>query len=522
MLGGTDVNVDAASSPARGGVARRGGGGRRGGFFALDGRRRAGGSLPATTVVVPQGVLLPTPREARRGQMFVDAPETFLSPEDSGAQSLFPSLHDALGVPSSTPVFLLPAGLRPVKDVLWVADAAEAAARRLAESRLCQSPGTPLAASASSPAFALAVVGPALDAARASLVSEEARACSPSAGGAGVRVGGPVRAVSRSSTCAPRPACHVRVRGAGGALLEAAAAARRCAGTSRGARCWFSEAARLVRPRTRALAQAMTCAWKTRKTRAERNISAPPRDLRSRRRRRVFGRDALAAPRLAACAHPCGTVRRRRRSRRPWRRWRTPSWDRRCGARGAAAALAPAARASRARRRGGATSRSLLGGGRYGAGAARAAPGAFGSASPSTVSRCDGRRANDSRESTRRPERGSVRAPSSDEATEHILCITAVPRCTAVGFSFRFGGPSGAPKAVFRGFARHDGMASVWTPDVTGFLRSSMAAAPYPHRSRRTLRRLRSRPCAPPFAAAAMRLALFLRILALLPPARAS
>ena len=90
----------------------------------------------------------------------------------------------------------------------------------------------------------------------------------------------------------------------------------------------------------------------------------------------------------------------------------------------------------------------------------RAAPATrFGSASPSTVSRCDGRRANDSRESTRRPERGSERrTPSSDEATEHILCITAVPRRTAAEFSFRFGG---LPKAVFRGFARHDGRANV-------------------------------------------------------------
>lgn len=104
----------------------------------------------------------------------------------------------------------------------------------------------------------------------------------------------------------------------------------------------------------------------------------------------------------------------------------------------------------------------------YNLGAARAAPATrFGSASPSTVSRCDGRRANDSRESTRRPERGSERrTPSSDEATEHILCIAAVPRCTAAEFSFRFGGLPKAPKAVFRGFS-HGTMAGLSSSGIT-------------------------------------------------------
>ena len=132
VLGGTDVNVDAVSSPARAAtLARRAAAADVVVAFSpsMVAAAPSGSLPPATTVVVPQGVRLPTPREARRGQMFVDAPETFLSPEDSGAQSLFPSLHDALGMPSSTPVFLLPAGLRPVKDVLWAADAAEAAAR---------------------------------------------------------------------------------------------------------------------------------------------------------------------------------------------------------------------------------------------------------------------------------------------------------------------------------------------------------------------------------------------------------
>ena len=466
VLGGTDVNVDAASSPARAAtLARRAAAADVVVAFSpsMVAAAPSGSLPPATTVVVPQGVRLPTPREARRGQMFVDAPETFLSPEDSGAQSLFPSLHDALGMPSSTPVFLLPAGLRPVKDVLWAADAAEAAARRLAESRLCQSPGTRLAASASSPAFALAVVGPALDAAYASLVSEKARACSPSAGGAGAFASaGPVpRGVAVEYMRAAAGVLNTSAsEGQSGALLEAAAAgapvlARDIPG-NRALLDFLEEAAKACASAdTRAGTGDDLCVEdpedpgeRTEHLDATREISV--RDDGGE----IFGRDdALAThPRLAACAHPCGFL------------FAAPET--------LAEAMASFAEdselGSAARRRsraasagGGATLRRVsCGGRRYNLGAARAAPATrFGSASPSTVSRCDGRRANDSRESTRRPERGSVRrTPSSDEATERILCITAVPRCTAVEFSFRFGGPSGAPKAVFRGFARHDGI----------------------------------------------------------------
>lgn len=58
-------------------------------------------------------------------------------------------LHEACGVPTSMPVFLLPAGLRPVKDVLWAVDAIDA---------------TLGAGSANaSPPFVLAIVGPSLD-----------------------------------------------------------------------------------------------------------------------------------------------------------------------------------------------------------------------------------------------------------------------------------------------------------------------------------------------------------------------
>ena len=57
-------------------------------------------------------------------------------------------LHEACGVPTSMPVFLLPAGLRPVKDVLWAIDAIDAVGAGSADS---------------SPPFVLAIVGPSLD-----------------------------------------------------------------------------------------------------------------------------------------------------------------------------------------------------------------------------------------------------------------------------------------------------------------------------------------------------------------------
>lgn len=312
VLGGTDVNVDAASSPARAAtLARRAAAADVVVAFSpsMVAAAPSGSLPPATTVVVPQGVRLPTPREARRGQTRranaeTDAPET--SPEDSGEQSLFPSLHDALGAPSSTPVFLLPAGLRPVKDVLWAADAAEAAARRLAETRLCGD-GTRLAASASSPAFALAVVGPALDAAYASLVSEKARACSPSAGGAGAFASaGPVpRGVALEYMRAAAGVLNTSAsEGQSGALLEAAAAG----------------APVLARdiPGNRALLDlleeaAKACAVedpedpedpgeRTEHLNATREIS-----VRDDGGESLSRDDALDAhPRLAACAHPCG------------------------------------------------------------------------------------------------------------------------------------------------------------------------------------------------------------------------
>uniref|UniRef100_A0A7S0S6S8 Glycosyl transferase family 1 domain-containing protein n=1 Tax=Mantoniella antarctica TaxID=81844 RepID=A0A7S0S6S8_9CHLO len=44
-----------------------------------------------------------------------------------------PTLHEALHLPRSVPVLLLPAGLRPVKDVLWAVDAIERAAASACE-----------------------------------------------------------------------------------------------------------------------------------------------------------------------------------------------------------------------------------------------------------------------------------------------------------------------------------------------------------------------------------------------------
>ena len=51
-------------------------------------------------------------------------------------------------MPTSTPVFLLPARLRPVKDVLWAVDAVDAVGAGSANA---------------SPPFVLAIVGPSLD-----------------------------------------------------------------------------------------------------------------------------------------------------------------------------------------------------------------------------------------------------------------------------------------------------------------------------------------------------------------------
>ena len=329
VLGGTDVNVDAASSPARAAtLARRAAAADVVVAFSpsMVAAAPSGSLPPATTVVVPQGVRLPTPNpKPRRGQSEQRAnaetetsPET--SPEDSVSESVFPrtfpSLHDAIGAPSSTPVFLLPAGLRPVKDVLWAADAAEAAARRLAETRRLCGDGTRLKGeSASSPAFAMAVVGPALDAAYASLVSEKARACSPSAGGAGAFASaGPVpRGVALEYMRAAAGVLNTSAsEGQSGALLEAAAAeapvlARDIPG-NRALLDLLEEAAKAF-----FCASADTSAGTGDAPCVEDRKEDPedpglPRTEHLDATREISVRDdALDAhPRLAACAHPCG------------------------------------------------------------------------------------------------------------------------------------------------------------------------------------------------------------------------
>lgn len=331
VLGGTDVNVDAASSPARAAtLARRAAAADVVVAFSpsMVAAAPSGSLPPATTVVVPQGVRLPTPNpKPRRGQSEQRAnaetetsPETSLSETHSGEQSVFPrafpSLHDAIGAPSSTPVFLLPAGLRPVKDVLWAADAAEAAARRLAETRRLCGDGTRLKGeSASSPAFAMAVVGPALDAAYASLVSEKARACSPSAGGAGAFASaGPVpRGVALEYMRAAAGVLNTSAsEGQSGAMLEAAAAeapvlARDIPG-NRALLDLLEEACE------EACASADTSAGTGDAPRVE-DRKEDPEDPGLPRTEHLDATscsisvrdDALDAhPRLAACAHPCG------------------------------------------------------------------------------------------------------------------------------------------------------------------------------------------------------------------------
>ena len=328
VLGGTDVNVDAASSPARAAtLARRAAAADVVVAFSpsMVAAAPSGSLPPATTVVVPQGVRLPTPNpKPRRGQSEQRAnaetetsPETSLSETHSGEQSVFrervfPSLHDAIGAPSSTPVFLLPAGLRPVKDVLWAADAAEAAARRLAETRRLRGDGTRLKGESAGPgpAFAMAVVGPALDAAYASLVSEKARACSPSAGGAGAFASaGPVpRGVALEYMRAAAGVLNTSAsEGQSGALLEAAAAG----------------APVLARdiPGNRALLDLLEEACEEACASADTSAGtgdAPRVEDPGERTERTEHLDATscsisvrddaldAHPRLAACAHPCG------------------------------------------------------------------------------------------------------------------------------------------------------------------------------------------------------------------------
>ena len=153
VLGGTDVNVDAGDKADV--LTRR--------AHAVDKVVSFSASMIAAapprslpsdgrTAVVPQGVSLP---EEVKGVPSVEGvPSGVFEEEGFDVADDAPSpppplpLHEACGVPTSTPVFLLPAGLRPVKDVLWAVDAIDAVGAGSADA---------------SPPFVLAIVGPSLD-----------------------------------------------------------------------------------------------------------------------------------------------------------------------------------------------------------------------------------------------------------------------------------------------------------------------------------------------------------------------
>lgn len=142
VLGGTDVNVDAGDKADV--LTRRAHAVDKVVSFSASMITAApAGSLPSDgrTRVVPQGVNLPTDEEPVHS--------TDGDAEDANAPAPPPPplpLHEACGVPSTTPVFLLPAGLRPVKDVLWAIDAIDS-----------------IGASSNSDPFVLAILGPSLD-----------------------------------------------------------------------------------------------------------------------------------------------------------------------------------------------------------------------------------------------------------------------------------------------------------------------------------------------------------------------
>ncbi len=158
VLGGTDVNVDAGDKADV--LTRRSHAVDKVVSFSASMIAAAPpGSLPSDgrTAVVPQGVSLP---EEVKGVPSVEGvplggfeeegfeEEGFDVADDALSPPPPLPLHEACGVPTSMPVFLLPAGLRPVKDVLWAIDAIDAIDAGSADA---------------SPPFVLAIVGPSLD-----------------------------------------------------------------------------------------------------------------------------------------------------------------------------------------------------------------------------------------------------------------------------------------------------------------------------------------------------------------------
>ena len=169
VLGGTDVNVDAGDKADV--LTRRAHAVDKVVSFSASMIAAAPpGSLPSDgrTAVVPQGVSLPEEVKGVPSVEGVFEEEGFEEEgfeeegfEEEGFEeegfdvaddALSPPpplpLHEACGVPTSMPVFLLPAGLRPVKDVLWAVDAIDAVGAGSADA---------------SPPFVLAIVGPSLD-----------------------------------------------------------------------------------------------------------------------------------------------------------------------------------------------------------------------------------------------------------------------------------------------------------------------------------------------------------------------
>jgi hypothetical protein len=288
VLGGTDVNVDAREAPERAAtLARRAAAADVVVAFSPSMVAAApSGALPPTTAIVPQGVRLPSPGSSRRRRPSVLETTTNTGNantedvKEEAEETLVPSLHDALGVHRSTPVFLLPAGLRPVKDVLWAADAVEERVKVIASSSTVSS--------SSSPAFVLAVIGPSLDAPYASLVAQKARA---SYGAEGARAFTQVPPVARRVALEyMRAAAGVLntslSEGQSGALLEAAAL-----GTP--------VLARDV-PGNRALLDMLE----------EASLGADPGGADRERDPNAFRDDCFddddSSPLLAAYAHPCG------------------------------------------------------------------------------------------------------------------------------------------------------------------------------------------------------------------------
>lgn len=289
VLGGTDVNVDAREAPERAAtLARRAAAADVVVAFSPSMVAAApSGALPPTTAIVPQGVRLPS-REtyARRRPSVLETTTTNTGNantedvKEEAEETLVPSLHDALGVHRSTPVFLLPAGLRPVKDVLWAVDAVEERVKVIASSSKVSS--------SSSPAFVLAVLGPSLDAPYASLVAQKARASYGAEGARAFTQMPPVaRRVALEYMRAAAGVLNTSLsEGQSGALLEAAAL-----GTP--------VLARDV-PGNRALLDMLE----------EASLGADPGGADRERDPNAFRDDCFddddSSPLLAAYAHPCG------------------------------------------------------------------------------------------------------------------------------------------------------------------------------------------------------------------------